>query len=224
MFKETLPFYELLRASNLLSTELRNLAKERWIRVKIKQALRERDHGNRKKGEGHLEEARNEFAGLPYSKFDEIPENLPDTLPPVDPTHDEMTSEADVPESLPAEETTVIDSEASNKENYKLASQISDFKLSINPAGTRINIEHAETLEQLAIRLEDSSLKIDGDALEAESDGRYLIDSWGLTVDLSRVGEGEVTLVLKNGMKTSLPVAPFVKAKTGRLKSKSSKK
>jgi hypothetical protein len=224
MFKETLPFYELLRGSNLLSSELRNLAKERWIRVKIKQALRERDHGNRKKGESHLEEAINEFAGLPYSKFDEIPENLPDILPPVDPTHDEMTSEADVPESLPAEETTVIDSEASNMENYKLASQISDFKLSINPAGTRMNIEHAETLEQLAIRLDDSSLKIDGDAVEAESDGRYLIDSWGLTVDLSRVGEGEVTLVLKNGMKTSLPVAPSPKAKTGRLKSKSSKK
>lgn len=227
IFKETLPYYEVLRSSPLLSVKLRSIAKERWIRVKLKQAMRERD-SNRRKAEGHLEEARIEFAALPYAKFDEIPENLPDELPPVDSTNEDkdLAEAPKVEELKPANpgtrEPTDIDSTGLN--SYQFNTRISHFNVSINAAGSRMNIDHTETLEQLAMRVDDCSLRLDGEVLQPDVDGRHSIDSWGMSIDLSRLGEGEVTLAFSGGMRTSFPVAQSATKSKSRPKSKAPRK
>lgn len=64
---------------------------------------------------------------------------------------------------------------------------------------------------------------LDRVALDAGKNGQYSIDSWGLSVDLSRLGEGEAILAFKNGIRGSFPVAPHATKKTRRPASRSPK-
>ncbi|MCB1091294.1 MAG: hypothetical protein KDL87_07180, partial [Verrucomicrobiae bacterium] len=208
LFKETLPYYELIRSSPILSAELRAIAKERWVRVKVQQALRERDHGNKKRAENYLSEATVELAGLPYAKFEEIPEYLPNELPPVDPAEDEPDTDETARDAETSGDAAPPEDVASARTGYQKTLQLDAFKVSINAPGSRMNIEHAESLEQLAIRFGDRKVMLEGEPLDADAEGRFLIDGWGLSVELSRLEEGEVILSLSNGIRSSLPVAP----------------
>jgi len=217
-FKDTLPFYVRLKSSPILSEPLKRLARERWVKVKLDQARRELAQGDKKRAENNLSEARVEFATLPYEKFDDIPDDLPNPLPEIDAETvekaDGIGKRSDAPSGPPVKDPTDAShlSAPAPGRTYQLTTDLGEYRVRINPAGTRLNVDHSDSLEQLSILMPDKNVKFEGENVAAGGSGRFEIPGWGMTLDLGRLADGEVILRLANGITTILPVAPVPSA------------
>lgn len=196
-FKETLLHYERVKNSTSVPDAIRILAKERWVYTKLQHAIFERDHGSRKKAEDLLSEAKVEYASLAsqgsYSGIDSLPKSLPDTLPAME---DESAPDGNDKSGDESVEEPV------ETRNYSLDESFGPYRIRVNATGERLNLEHSESLEQLAVKASDSTVHLEGTEINPTEDGAYEIPSWGLNLSFSR---DCVELRRTNGMRISIP-------------------
>lgn len=191
LFRETLPYYEMVAASNLLSDKIRNLAWERWVITKVLQAQRELQSGTRKRAETQLHEARSRAKSLGYRSVEDISEDLPVPLPPTD----------------PAETNAITATPSDEGRSYTLDETIGLFRVRVNDKGTRLNIEHSTSLEILVIKVESRDISLEGEKMQANDASHFIPDGWGLVVDVSRINKGKICLIKANGIEVTIPVA-----------------
>jgi hypothetical protein len=209
VFKETLPYYERLKGSTLLSEPLRVLARQRWILVKMGQAQREREQGNKRRAENYILEINVELANTSFRNASEIPGDLPAELPPVDAVKPEIRQESPNPPFGGGTQETVVPpmDKVSIQSGFQLEARVDVFQFKVNAGGTRVHITNSETLEQLSMFMEKGVVNFDGESLEVSAESRCDVKQLGIVVDLGNVEKGEVTLILANRMKCSIPVA-----------------
>lgn len=207
LFKETLPYFELVAASNLLSEQTRKLAWQRWARTKWLQSLRDREQKATGKADKSYREAIEVAERSGYRSPDTIPEELPSPLPPVDPDalqtkRDASQTRLDVPEDTKsAQEVAGADTGFARKH------QIGDFEIRVGQDGTRVNLVNLATLEQASVNVVQESVSFEGTALQVDASALATIPNWDLALDLSKIAAGEVSLRLPDGLGLKLPVA-----------------
>ena len=219
LFKETLPYYELMAGSNLLSEATRRLALQRWARTKWLQALREREMKATGKADKAYKEAMEKAESCGFRSPEEIPEGLPSPLPSVEPEPE--PTETVVDSAKTPEEPAAVGTPAKKAKKKAVAErdfsrrlQIGTLEVRVSQDGMRMNIVHSETLEQASIHVPRMAISFEGDEIEIDSDRHAILSKWDLTLDLSSLSSGKVLLRTSDGLELAVPVAVCVQDTT----------
>jgi len=209
LFKETLPYYESVTVSNLLSDETKRLAWERWARTKSLQAAREREMNATGRADKIYKEAMDKAISLGFPSPEAIPVELPSPLPPVD---SEITTQPYLDSrqsaSEPATEVSpnsVSKAAATTKFSRKL--EIGSLEVRVSPDGRRVNILHLETFSQVSIHLPEKTASTDDGNLAPDDQNRIFISAWKLEIGLSDLAIGKVLVRTDDDLEVLLPVA-----------------
>lgn len=225
MFKETLPYYEKLAASSLLSEETRRLAWQRWARTKWLQALRERELKATGRFEKVYKEAFEKAESIGFSTPEAIPEELPSALPSVEPplldhskefaskpTLRKVDPDATPPESAKPGETRPRDiattkETSSARRDFSRSVPIGALEIRVSPDGTRVNITHAATLKQASVHIPLKAVFFEGCKIEVDKSGMVMLPEWQLSLNLSLTDSGKLGLHTADGLEMGVPVA-----------------
>ena len=96
---------------------------------------------------------------------------------------------------------------AAAERDFSRKLQIGDFEVRVNPAGTRMNITHSETLEQASMNIPQMEISFEGADIEIDSDRHAFISEWDLLLDVSSATSGKVVLRMSDGLEMAVPVA-----------------
>jgi hypothetical protein len=215
LFKETLPYYESMATSSLLSDATKRVAWQRWAKTKGLQAARERELNAIGRADKIYKEALEKAESYGFNAPEAIPEELPSPLPVIDP-------EPLVADIAPERAAGISDTKH-DVENVGSATdgnpagpasprfgrtlQAGDLEVRVSPDGQRINIQHTDTLEQASIHVARKAVMIEGEAVAVDSEQRATISRWDLTVCFSNLPKGKIALQTSDGLEVMLPVA-----------------
>ena len=189
---DTLEFYEMVGSYERLPEETRNFAWQRWAVAKHVQAnLRNKKGKLHDKAEEWEEIARRKASELGFEDVEAMAVFWPEHLPPV---------------SLPEEgldEPAPIQNEA---EDYSLCKSIDGISIRVNSDGNRMNLENEESLDNVAIRVVDKRVTMDGAPIELSESGEFVIEDWGVRVDLSGMQSGDVRIIWSDGLQVIFSV------------------
>jgi len=203
IFKETLPFYEIVASAPILSKELRQLAWQRWARTKWLQALRERDLKSSGRFDKTYKEAVEKAENCGFRTPEAIPEDLPSPLPNVDLPPAEMKQFPGQSTDLPKPHPTPS---PLPKTDYSRTLAIGKFEVRVNSEGTRVNITHRETLQTASVRTPQMTATFEGSGLEINSSGMVTLADWGLTLNLSSIPSGKLGILTSDELELKIPV------------------
>ena len=180
LFKETLPFYELVFKSQLLHEDTRRLAEARWAKTKLNQSLFEYKNGSKTKASKHEAESKEVALQLgfisPLDISDDLPEHLPKINPPI------------------REQRQPRQGRKEQNEDYSLSMNLENLSVSVNPLGNRVNIEDVSTFEQATIKVSDRIIRWEDSKLELDSEDSVFIEEWSLRISLANLENGQIEL------------------------------
>lgn len=219
IFKETLPYYEVVANWKTFSREMRLLAWQRWARTKWLQALRERELGATGRFDKAYKEAVEKAEGCGFRTPEAIPEDLPFPLPDVEPpqpepaatptvpTSDQTKATSDSPESTtPSVESPPAPTEPPKTTDYSRTMPVGNLEVRVNSEGTRLNITHRETLKTASVLVSRRMVTFEGEELENDSNGQVTISEWDLSLNLASVPSGKLGLLTSDGLELNIPV------------------
>lgn len=218
LFKETLPFYEMLTASNLLSEETKRLAWQRWARTKWLQALREREQGSTSRFDKAFKEAMEKAESCGFRTPEAIPEYLPSPLPDVDaptvvPAVETTAATAEpIPVSPPAKKPVkkTMEEPAAPDRDFSRKLQIGVLEIRVTQDGTRMNVTHSETLEQASVNIPRGTISFESENIEVDDEQQAVISKWDLALDLSALASsGELLMRTSDGLGLIVPVVGY---------------
>lgn len=212
LFKETLPYYERMAASSLLSDATKRVAWQRWAKTKGLQAARERELNSIGRAEKAYKEALEKAVSCGFSTPEAIPDELPSPLPAInaEPSVTTVTPDRAVDTS-----DTIPDIGSATGGNLPIQAnprfartlQVGELEVRVSPDGQRINIQHADTLEQASIHVARKTVTVEREAISLDEDQCAAISRWGITVCFSNLLKGKIALQTPDGLEVILPVA-----------------
>lgn len=202
LFKETLPYYEAMAASNVLSDETKRLAWQRWARTKWLQALREREVKATGRANKAFIEALEKAQICGFSSPESIPEELPSPLPSVElvPTKTRENAAQPGPESADSQP-------AAADRDFSLTLPIGRLEVRISRDGKRVNITHVETLKQASVHIPPMTVSFEGDDIEIDSSQQAILSEFDLRLDLSSLPAGNLGMRSSDGRELAVQVA-----------------
>jgi len=208
LFRETLPYYESLGGSSIMSAAVRNLAWQRWAKTKALQASHERERNSKGRADKLLNEALEKVISTGLPSLEAIPEELPHPLPGVDPIPSKATKNQ---ASRKAAEAQTNGSDSidipSPVVGFSRELQLGRITIRVSPDGNRVNILHSDSFEQASMFIARKSVQVEGEEIIADSAGRFIIDQWKLVVCFNQANEGKIVFLADDGLELTLPVA-----------------
>ncbi|MCW5941084.1 MAG: hypothetical protein KIS66_02560 [Fimbriimonadaceae bacterium] len=186
VFVDALQYYERLRA-RATSDKVRDAAAGRWLYTKRQQGEWERERGQQQRAYACDGEALQKSIEWRVAFPSDGPEAWWKRL-----------------------ETEKIEP----KRGYATDVRVGNVSVRISPDGTRVNLEHAATLEQASFRVSDDHLRVEGRRIPLDRDRCVHYRDWGMVLNAADVAKGRI-LVACNKTEVAFDVAPAVRGTHG---------